>query len=63
MVFQASCYLKIQNLNDLGCKTVANIIAGKTPEQIRQTFNIKNDFTREEEEEVKEEFAWAFEKK
>lgn len=28
-------------------------IAGKTPEEIRKTFNIKNDFTPEEEEQVR----------
>jgi S-phase kinase-associated protein 1 len=27
---------------------------GKTPEEIRKTFNIKNDFTPEEEEQVSE---------
>ena len=35
------------------CKTVANMIKGKTPEEIRKTFNIKNDFTPSEEEQVK----------
>lgn len=34
------------------CKTVANMIKGKSPEEIRRTFNIKNDFTPEEEEQV-----------
>ena len=34
------------------CKTVANMIKGKTPEEIRKTFNIKNDFTPSEEEQV-----------
>ncbi len=28
------------------------LFAGKTPEDIRKTFNIKNDFTPEEEEQV-----------
>ena len=46
---------------DLTCMTVANMIKGKTPEEIRKTFNIKNDFTPEEEEEVRRENQWAFE--
>ena len=37
---------------DVTCKTVANMIKGKTPEEIRKTFNIKNDFTPSEEEQV-----------
>lgn len=32
---------------------VANMIKGKTPEEIRKTFNIKNDFTPAEEEQVR----------
>jgi len=35
--------------SDVGCKTVANMIKGKTPEEIRRLFNIVNDFTPEEE--------------
>lgn len=35
------------------------IIPGKTPEEIRKQFNIKNDFTPEEEEQVREENAWC----
>lgn len=57
----AANYLNIKELLDLTCLTVANMIKGKTPEEIRKTFNIKNDFTPEEEEEVRKENQWAFE--
>lgn len=57
----AANYLNIKTLLDLCCKTVADIIRGKTPEEIRQHFHIKNDFTPEEEEEVRRENQWAFE--
>ncbi|CAL5218346.1 g6 [Coccomyxa viridis] len=56
----AANYLNIKALLDLGCLTVANMIKGKTPEEIRKTFNIPNDFTPEEEEEVRRESQWAF---
>lgn len=57
----AANYLNIKELLDLTCQAVADMIKGKTPEQIRKTFNIKNDFTPEEEEEVRRENQWAFE--
>ncbi|WCJ35064.1 SKP1-like protein 1 [Euphorbia peplus] len=57
----AANYLNIKSLLDLTCQTVADMIKGKTPEEIRKTFNIKNDFTAEEEEEVRRENQWAFE--
>lgn len=56
----AANYLNIRSLLDLTCQTVADMIKGKTPEEIRKTFNIKNDFTPEEEEEIKRENQWAF---
>merc|ERR1711991_898307 len=59
----AANYLDIKPLLDLTCKTVANMIKGKTPEQIRQTFNIKDDFTPEEEEQVRKENEWCEEAK
>mmetsp|Transcript_3403 Transcript_3403/g.5023 ORF Transcript_3403/g.5023 Transcript_3403/m.5023 type:complete len:169 (+) Transcript_3403:244-750(+) len=55
----AANYLDIKPLLDVTCKTVANMIKGKTPEEIRKTFNIKNDFTPEEEEQVKKENQWC----
>merc|ERR1712232_450084 len=58
----AANYLDIKQLLDLTCKTVANMIKGKTPEEIRKTFNIKNDFTPEEEEQVRKENEWCEER-
>jgi S-phase kinase-associated protein 1 len=52
--------LNIKNLLDLTCQTVADMIKGKTPEEIRKTLNITNDLSPEEEEEVRREHEWAF---
>ena len=57
--FQAARYLEIQGLENLACRAVADVIEGKTLEETRATFNIKNDMTPEEEEEaVRELHAW-----
>jgi len=59
----AANYLDIKPLLDLTCKTVADYIKQcKTPQEIRRRFNIKNDFTPEEEEEVRKENAWCAER-
>lgn len=58
----AANYLDIKGLLDVTCKTVANMIKGKTPEEIRKTFNIKYEFTAEEEEKVRKENEWYEEK-
>ena len=58
----ASNYLDIKPMLDAGCKTIANMIKNKTVEEIRKTFNIKNDFTPEEEEKVRKENEWCEDK-
>jgi S-phase kinase-associated protein 1 len=55
----AANYMDIKPLLDLTCATVASMIKGKSPEDIRATFNIKNDFTPEEEAQVREENRWC----
>jgi S-phase kinase-associated protein 1 len=55
----AANYMDIKSLLDLTCAKVASMIKGKTPEEIRKTFNIVNDFTPEEEAKVREENKWC----
>jgi S-phase kinase-associated protein 1 len=55
----AANYLDIKALLDLTCAKVASMIKGKTPEEIRKQFNIVNDFTPEEEAQVREENKWC----
>lgn len=54
----AANYLDIKSLLDLGCKTVANLIKGKTPNEIRRLFNIVNNFTPEEEAAIPAQDPW-----
>ncbi|KAL8098473.1 SKP1-like protein 1 [Apium graveolens] len=56
----ASNYLEIAGLLDLISQQVADRIKGKMPEQIREMFNIKNDFTPEEEQKFRIDYPWAF---
>ncbi|KAL3476095.1 Skp1 family, dimerization domain-containing protein [Aspergillus californicus] len=58
-IILAANYMDIKALLDIGCKTVANMIKGKSPEEIRKTFNIQNDFTAEEEDQIRRENEWA----
>ena len=57
----AANYLDIKDLLELTCEKVASMIKGKTPEEIRKEFNIQNDFTPAEEDEIRKENQWAFE--
>ena len=55
----AANFLDIDDLLDLTCKAVANMIIGKSTEEIRKTFNIKNDLSPEEEEKIRSENSWC----
>ncbi|KAJ4850667.1 SKP1-like protein 13 [Turnera subulata] len=59
-LMMAANFLNIQGLMDLAAQTLANMIKGKSPEEVRRMWNIKNDFTPEEEAEVRKENQWAF---
>ncbi|XP_071691423.1 SKP1-like protein 1B [Rutidosis leptorrhynchoides] len=59
-LIMAANNLDIKSLMDLTCQTVADMLKGKTPEEISKTFDIKNDFTPEEQEMIRKEHAWAF---
>ncbi|VDP56534.1 unnamed protein product [Heligmosomoides polygyrus] len=62
MIFElimAANYLDIPGLLDDGCRKIASMMKGKTPEEIRNMFNIANDFTPEEEEAIRKENAWC----
>jgi S-phase kinase-associated protein 1 len=51
--------MNIVPLYDLTCATLASMMKGKTPEEIRRYFNLVNDFTPEEEAQVREENKWC----
>ncbi|CBH17573.1 Cyclin A/CDK2-associated protein [Trypanosoma brucei gambiense DAL972] len=58
-VIMAANFLNVRDLLDLTCACVANMIRGKSAEQIRELFNIESDFTPEEEEKIREENRWC----
>ncbi|KAI8040999.1 S-phase kinase-associated protein 1-like [Drosophila gunungcola] len=53
-IIAAANYLEIKELLELTCQAVANMIKGKTPQEIRNIFNIRDEstFTRSEEEQA-----------
>jgi S-phase kinase-associated protein 1 len=60
-IILAANYMDIKPLMELASSKVASIIKGKSPEEIRKTFNIQNDFTPEEEAQIREENQWCME--
>lgn len=58
-IILAANYMNIRPLLDSGCKIVAEMIRGKSPEELRRIFNIVNDFSPEEEAAIRRENEWA----
>ncbi|EAA18927.1 skp1 [Plasmodium yoelii yoelii] len=58
-LIEASNYLDIKPLLDLTCGKIASMMKDKTTEEIRAEFDIVNDFTREEEMQIREENKWC----
>ena len=58
-IILAANYLDIKPLLEVTCAAVAAMMKGKSIEEIRTLFNIENDFTPEEEEQIREENKWA----
>lgn len=56
----AANYLDIEPLVTRCADSIADALKNKDPETIRAMLGIKNDFTPEEEEEVRRENLWAF---
>jgi len=57
----AANYLEAKGLMKITSKTVANMMKGKTVEEIRSTFNIRNirDFTEAEQEIIRKANEWC----
>ncbi|XP_048552704.1 SKP1-like protein 4 [Triticum urartu] len=59
MLLLAAKDLDVEGLLNLACKTVADQMRGKTVEGMRAHFGIVNDYTPEEEAELRRELSWA----
>uniref|UniRef100_I1PYW9 SKP1-like protein n=2 Tax=Oryza glaberrima TaxID=4538 RepID=I1PYW9_ORYGL len=59
-LIMAANFMGVEGLLSLAAQRTAELIKGKSPEQIREMFGIKNDHTPEEEEQIRKEYEWAF---
>jgi S-phase kinase-associated protein 1 len=54
----AANYMDIKPLLDLTCLAVSIYIKGRSAEELRRIFNLSDEFTPEEEAQVREENSW-----
>ncbi|GMT20339.1 hypothetical protein PFISCL1PPCAC_11636, partial [Pristionchus fissidentatus] len=52
-LLKAANTMEIKSLIDMGCKAIADLIKGKSTDEMREIFNLENDFTPEEEESIR----------
>ena len=52
-LIHAANFMNMPDLLLVACRTVANIIKERDVKEIREYFNIENDFTAEQEERVR----------
>ncbi|KAH7692360.1 S-phase kinase-associated protein 1 [Dioscorea alata] len=59
-VIMAAHYLEMTELVELTCQRVADMIKGKTIEEMHEILGIENNLTKEEEDELRQQIPWAF---
>jgi len=57
-IIEAANYLEYKDLLNEACRGVANLIKGKSVDEIREYFGVKNDYSPEEIEQIQKENEW-----
>uniref|UniRef100_A0A915D576 Skp1-related protein n=1 Tax=Ditylenchus dipsaci TaxID=166011 RepID=A0A915D576_9BILA len=55
----AANYLDIKSLYLYGCQTVAALMKNKSPEEVRELFQLEDDMTEEEKDTIRKENVWC----
>ncbi|KAH7707009.1 S-phase kinase-associated protein 1 [Aphelenchoides avenae] len=55
----AANYLDIKSLYYFGCQSIAALIKGKSPDEIRALFGLEDDLTEEEKAEIRKQNPWC----
>ncbi|CAL0322618.1 unnamed protein product [Lupinus luteus] len=60
-LLHAANYLNVKEVLDFLCQAVADLIQDKSVKFVRKFFGVVNDYSVEEEKEIRRTHAWAFE--
>mmetsp|Transcript_33442 Transcript_33442/g.66097 ORF Transcript_33442/g.66097 Transcript_33442/m.66097 type:complete len:169 (+) Transcript_33442:162-668(+) len=58
-IILAANYMEVSPLLELGCAACASMMRGRTAEEIREKFNITNDLTEEEVQDIIKKNVWT----